>query len=139
MIQRVQSLFLVMVAMCYTLLFFIPIGYLEDKTPFFIYDDYIISAIGLIIITFSFFSILKYDNLAIQKKLALLCCLLSIFFLIATHFKVYADPLDLSIEKIKTTLGVGVLFPVLSILFSYLAFKFIKKDESILKDMDRFR
>ncbi|PKA82239.1 uncharacterized protein DUF4293 [Ulvibacter sp. MAR_2010_11] len=90
----------------------------------------IFGAMGLIII-----SILSYKKRQLQFVLNRLSIIL-IFVLLGVF--VYKS-LNVSGETLVSEKGIGVLFPVISIVFLVLANKAIKRDEDLVKSVDRLR
>ena len=81
------------------------------------------------------FSILKYKNRKLQFVLNRLN-IISNFVLLGVF--VYRT-LTLSGETLVSEKGIGVLFPIISIVFLVLANKAIKRDEDLVKSVDRLR
>ena len=80
-------------------------------------------------------SILRYKNRQNQFVVNRLNMILNLFLL---GFFVYRS-LSLSGENVISEKGIGMLIPVFSIVFLVLANRAIKKDEDLVKSVDRLR
>jgi hypothetical protein len=158
MIQRIQSLFLAIVAIACILLFFFPLAdyynELQGNYKFFIYG--IISmdpepkvlfppyfTIPLIFLTvasfiFSVATILLYKNRPLQIRLCAFNMLTNIVLIMVIFF-FYAT-------KIKTMTQIepdydytGMVLPLVSIIFLVFANRAIRKDDALVKSADRLR
>ncbi len=83
----------------------------------------------------SIISIFRYKNRKSQFMLGRLNIILNFFLL---GFFVYQS-LSLSGETAVSEKGIGMLLPIISIVFLALANKAIKKDEDLVKSVDRLR
>jgi hypothetical protein len=136
MIQRIQTvyLFLVVVFSC-VLPNFLSLGFKEDGTALFFTDQYIYMGLfvgsGLLAIL-SIFSYNKRQNQFVLGRLNMILNLILLGLLVL-------NSLNLSGENKFSVKGIGVLLPILSIVFLVLANKAIKKDEDLVKSVDRLR
>ncbi|MEE9371985.1 MAG: DUF4293 domain-containing protein [Saprospiraceae bacterium] len=138
MIQRVQSIFLFLSTGALGSVFVFPFASSPDKTQeyfsdgiFNVHDDVIL--LGLIVTTViaCFVTIFLYSN----RKLQLNLCLLSLF-LIGGVFGM----LIYSFSQLKDfTFDLGIASPILGFVMTILAYIFIKKDDKLVKSMDRLR
>lgn len=136
MIQRVQSLYLTIVFILNAVIFsllpasdFIFDNILGDNTYMIISILFYSSALLALI------SILKYKNRQLQFVLGRLNMLLNA---VLVGIFVYGS-LNLPGESSFSEKGIGVLLPIISIVFIVIANKAIKKDEDLVKSVDRFR
>lgn len=132
MIQRIQSLYLLLAAVVSGgLSQILPTGF--DKIGVFnapyIYETFIVSAIISLIIIFIF------KNRKLQFVVARLNILLNIILL---GVFVYLA-LSISGEALVSEKGIGRIIPLISIVLLVLANKAIKKDEELVKSVDRLR
>ncbi len=132
MIQRVQSLYLLLAAIISGgLSQILPTGFDEIgvfNTPL-IYEGLLFSAI------FSLLIIFVFKNRKLQFVLGRLNILLNIILL---GVLVYLT-LNLSGETSVSEKGIGRIIPLISIVLLVLANKAIKKDEELVKSVDRLR
>ncbi|MEJ6736183.1 MAG: DUF4293 domain-containing protein [Flavobacteriales bacterium] len=156
MIQRIQTIFLALVVIIGIVSSFLPIMGLSGLEGDFIMNHYktisvidasiltknmgvgvlqglvLIVAIGMIVI---------FKNRSLQIKLGKLNILLISLEIAA--IVMYSDLTKSAIgtnpEEVIVSLKLGVIIPVLSLILTYLAIRFIKKDEALVKSADRLR
>ena len=164
MIQRIQSLFLLIAFIAMILLFFFPIAsiteYTQVKSEALETDYYELSATGfndpspasvpqlsgyafipLIILIIMeliliFYTIFRYKNRMHQLKLVKMGIFINII-LVAGVFLNY--PKLFITSQIDIEPGLGVYFPLISLMFLVIAYRFILKDEKLVKSADRLR
>ncbi|MGO1752271.1 MAG: DUF4293 domain-containing protein [Psychroflexus sp.] len=136
MIQRVQSLYLTIVFILNAVIFnllpasdFIFDNILGNNTYMIVSILFYASALLALI------SIFKYKNRQLQFVLGRLNMLLNA---VLVGIFVYGS-LNLPGESSFSEKGIGVLLPIISIVFIVIANKAIKKDEDLVKSVDRFR
>jgi membrane protease YdiL (CAAX protease family) len=136
MIQRKQSLYLLIVALLAALL---PIWLYLWTNP----AGEQVFAQGEMVAMISFYAsaalaiiaVLLFKNRQNQFVMNRLNMILNLFLL---GFFVYRS-LNLSGETLVSEKGIGMLIPVFSIVFLVLANRAIKKDEDLVKSVDRLR
>lgn len=122
------------VVLCTLPFFALPIGELEGKAFFALAEIWV--AVALVItILLAIISILGYKKRQNQFVINRLNIVLQLFVL---GFFVYRS-LNLSGETAVSEKGIGMLIPVFSIVFLVLANRAIKKDEDLVKSVDRLR
>lgn len=153
MIQRVQSLFLlgvVLLGVCATFLPIVEIagyektmvvnafnasvdGVMVAKSP--------IGYLALVTVVTALGSIFLYKNRSTQIKLCKLNLLLISLFLAASVFisEILIDKNDAVFSDAMANYQIGVGAPFLALILNYLAIRFIKKDEALVKAADRLR
>lgn len=136
MIQRIQTVYLILVALLMvTLYIWFPVLQNEagevvmDRSDFMVMIP-IFGAIALALI-----SILNFKKRQLQFVINRLNIILN-FVLLGVF--VYRS-LSVSGETLVSMKGIGVLIPVISIVFLVLANKAIKRDEDLVKSVDRLR
>jgi len=159
MIQRIQSLFLLVAAVCFGVACFVPIGTINVGEMSFIYspwmllrephselvqETYYIGLLMAILAVISFVAIFFYKNRATQSKI----CMAAIFIcFVLLLLMLYVFP-DVVFAKIIANAKVEyygdgqfpwVLLSFVSLACLYLADKFIKKDEKKVQAADRLR
>ncbi len=150
MIQRIQSIWLLLAALTITSLLFVPISSavidniqytltgtgITEKTPeasnTFINQPLVASVIlaGLI----SLVNIFNFRNRKLQIRIASLNILLTLglSFWLSQLMKTATDLKNIEIQP-------GLFFPMLTIIFTLLAIRGIKQDEKLIKSADRLR
>lgn len=136
MIQRIQSLFLVIVAILTGILpFFFNLWINVDGTEVFANNELLISIAFCASAVLAIWSMVQFKNRKSQFVINRLNMILNVFLL---GFFVYRS-LNLSGETSVSEKGIGMLIPVFSIIFLVLANRAIKKDEDLVKSVDRLR
>ncbi|MGW9687071.1 DUF4293 domain-containing protein [Flagellimonas sp. 2504JD1-5] len=136
MIQRIQTFFLLIVALGSGVLPLVLSLWADaEGVAFFAKNELWISIVFYGIASLALISIFKYKNRQNQFVLNRLNMILNLFLL---GFFVYRS-LNLSGENTISEKGIGMLIPVFSIVFLVLANRAIKKDEDLVKSVDRLR
>ena len=138
MIQRIQSIFLLLSAACLGSNFAFPFAHSDDKTQMYfedglfnIQDNHILLLLIVLTAALAFLTIFLYKYRLWQIRLSLIT-----FLLIGATMGM----LIMSFLNFKEYLfGLGILTPGLALIFSILAYVYIKKDDNLVKSMDRLR
>ena len=150
MIQRKQTIWLLLASIIMLLTFFIPYGiHTETKldttviteTDLVAKGNYILMALSIAFTAFSFFLIFLYGNRKLQMNLCLLALLLAFGVL---GFQLYhASQTSINNKLVVGILGskiyLGVVIPILSAFFIIMAYIGIKGDEKLIRSADRLR
>ena len=137
MIQRIQTIYLLLAFMLTGILpFFIPLWTMSDgKEYFFMQNQVYIVVLGLST-TLSLLSIVSYKKRQNQFVIDRLNIILNLILL---GLFVYRS-LNLSGETIAVSeKGIGMFLPIVAIVLLVIANKAIKKDEDLVKSVDRLR
>ncbi len=136
MIQRIQSIYLLIVAVVAALLpLMVSIWTDAQGNRFFAKDEPWLSITFFISAALAMVAIFLFKNRQNQFVLNRLNMILNLFLL---GFFVYRS-LNLSGGATAPEKGIGMLIPVFSIVFLVLANRAIKKDEDLVKSVDRLR
>lgn len=136
MIQRIQTLYLFLAAgISGGLIFMFPLWTEMDESNVFAIDNYLYLGLFMGSALFSLISIFNFKNRKSQFILGRLNIILN--FILLGIF-VYQS-LNLSGETNVSEKGIGMLLPIFSIVCLVLANKAIKKDEDLVKSVDRLR
>lgn len=136
MLQRIQTIYLFLAALISgVLIFFVSLWTNETGESVFVED--VLVALGLFIgsAVLSFISIFLFNNRKLQFVLGRINILLNFFLLGVFVYWSLSVPGEMEISE----KGIGMFIPVLSIVFLVLANKAIKKDEDLVKSVDRLR
>ncbi|OUR92170.1 hypothetical protein A9Q87_06710 [Flavobacteriales bacterium 34_180_T64] len=136
MLQRIQTVYLLLSAVISAgLIFVFHLWTTQSDQPFYAQDN--LYYIGLFITStvLSLISIFSYKNRKSQFVFGRLNIILN--FILLGLF-VYQS-LNISGEANVSEKGIGILLPIFSIVFLVLANKAIKKDEELVKSVDRLR
>lgn len=136
MIQRIQTLYMLIVAvLAGALPFFASLWTLGNGTIIFAKDELYISMAFYVSAALALIAILLFKNRQTQfvvNRLNMICNLFILGFFVSRS-------LNLSGEITISEKGIGMLIPIFSIVFLVLANRSIKKDEDLVKSVDRLR
>ncbi len=137
MIQRIQTIYLALVFIITgILLFFIPLWILNDGKAYFFMQNQaytIILGLSTMLTLVSIISFKKRQNQFVMGRLNIILNLILLGLFVYRSLNVSGETPAVS-EK-----GIGMFLPVLAIVFLVLANKAIKKDEDLVKSVDRLR
>lgn len=136
MLQRIQTIYLLLAAgVSAGLIHVFELWVTSEDVKVFAFDNIYILSAFLASALLSIISIFKYKNRKSQFMLGRLNIILNFFLL---GFFVYQS-LNISGETAVSEKGIGMFLPIVSIVFLALANKAIKKDEDLVKSVDRLR
>ncbi|MDP2686606.1 MAG: DUF4293 family protein [Aequorivita sp.] len=136
MIQRIQTIYIVIAAIIMGALYmWFPMVLGEDGAVIINRKEPLVLGLIFISIALAIISILSFKKRQLQFVLNRLN-IISNFILLGVF--VYRS-LTLSGETLVSEKGIGVLLPIISIVFLVLANKAIKRDEDLVKSVDRLR
>ncbi len=136
MIQRIQTIYLVIAAIVMGALFmWFPVVLGEGGAVIIDRNEPLVLGLIFVSIALAIISILSFKKRQTQFVLNRLN-IISNFILLGVF--VYRS-LTLSGETLVSEKGIGVLLPIISIVFLVLANKAIKRDEDLVKSVDRLR
>jgi hypothetical protein len=154
MIQRIQTLFLGLVAFIMTLNLFSTIWQADtaDKsillTPFYLSEKTLdgehfhgviyIALLIILIIGISLFSISRFKNRSLQLKLGLGNSVLLCLVVLAYYIVIGKGKTMISADAVAN-FDPGFYLPLIAIILNILANRFIKKDDNLVKSVDRLR
>jgi hypothetical protein len=137
MIQRIQTVYLILAFLVTSvLLLFIPIWTLSDGKLFYFNQDPIYTVIvGLstMLTVVSIISYKKRQNQFVMNRLNIILNLILLGLFVYRSLNLSGETLAVS-EK-----GIGMFLPIVAIVLLVLANKAIKKDEDLVKSVDRLR
>ena len=161
MIQRIQTLFLILYIGALVSTFFFPVWQkisLNDETnsieiivtgyissvdfnngdTSILYDNFIISGLVIMSCIVAAFSIFSYKNRLNQIKLGALNSFLTSVFIIYFLYDIFYNEQYINInDKISFLISFYLIF--LAIFFNFLANRFIRKDELLVRESERIR
>ncbi len=141
MIQRIQSIYLLLAAICMLLMFIAPIETLHAVPANLEVKGYnlqwFIQALIVFTAAILVLSIFQFKNRNLQKRFCFgAVILVGITFLVA-FFGAAATPT--TIKVIAVVYKWGLSLPLISIVFIFLALSGISKDEKLIRSADRLR
>ena len=136
MIQRIQSFYLILVGVNAGVLpFFVNLWSDANGTEIYAANEMLVSMVFYGSALLALWALLLFKN---RKNQFVVNRLNIIFNLFLLGFFVYRS-LNLSGGATVSEKGIGMLIPVFSIVFLFLANRAIKKDEDLVKSVDRLR
>jgi len=136
MIQRIQSIYLI-IAFIVTgaLPFVFPLWKVADAVPFYFMSDIVYTALFGLSTSLSLLSLLSFKKRQNQFVMNRLNMILNLILL---GLFVYRT-LNVSGETAVSEKGIGMFLPIVAIFLLVLANRAIKKDEDLVKSVDRLR
>jgi hypothetical protein len=136
MIQRIQSVYLLLAAgISAGLIYVFHLWITSEGVKTFAKDELLFFGLFLGSAALSLLSIFMFKNRKLQFVLGRLNIILNFILL---GLLVYQS-LNVSGEALVSEKGIGIFIPILSIVLLALANKAIKKDEDLVKSVDRLR
>jgi Zn-dependent protease len=145
MVQRIQSIYLALVALFHFLLFFIPIFTWDRSTvgePGFwtMTASYTIpfTILNILIILFSIFVITQYKSRKKQRNLVFMLAAIIMVFVALCMFQMFRITTTSQYAFIPSR-SFGMFLQLTSIILCLFASRRIKKDDDLVKSVDRIR
>lgn len=152
MIQRIQSIYLLLAAIVVMITYYVPIAiFVENNTTYNLYACHILhpetkqavlsvvpmAVLPLLSLFFSVFAIFKFKNRSFQIKLGKLNMLILIT-LMAVQV-IYFIRLSKILSQAEASPFISAAAPLLALILVLLANRAIKKDDNLVKSADRIR
>ena len=147
MIQRIQTVYLIISVLLLSLLFFLPIADIALDGMIYLFDfrgislngtlhtnGYLVSILIGIVIILHGIAIFSYQNRIRQMRLIVFAVLLMLGLVGLFYFFTYY-----SYPGAQVSFKISAVFPTISIILDYLAIRAIKKDEALIRSIDRIR
>ena len=160
MLQRVQSIFLLGVALCMGLLLVTDIweetlpdqnrrieldayaletaSLSDGESRTVVQNTWFIAAFATLSAIVAFYEIFRYKNRLTQLKLGFLNVLLMMVVLGSTVYFIFEGE-TLSANATQGDFEIGIYLPGLALIFNLLANRFIRRDEQLVRSVDRLR
>ncbi|HEX8015683.1 MAG TPA: DUF4293 domain-containing protein [Flavobacterium sp.] len=136
MIQRIQTIYLLLTFLVTgVLLFFVPLWTINGKPFYFMQDQVYTVLLGLstMLTIISIISYKKRQNQFVMGRLNIILNLILLGLFVYRSLNLSGEVATVS-EK-----GIGMFLPIVAIVLLVLANKAIKKDEDLVKSVDRLR
>lgn len=145
MIQRIQSIFYLLAALCAAGLFFLPLAssdksaspFLEDKI-FNVQDHIALLIITGLAVLLPLITIFLFKNRPLQIKLGALGLLFPLL-VAGAGIWMFLKSGTAEIESAAVSQEFGLFLPIGVVIFGILANRFVKKDDELVKSSDRLR
>lgn len=145
MIQRIQTIFLLLAGAAFGALFALPFATSDKTSPdllsdrtFDVMDNPILMILAGVGVLVSLISIFMFKNRKTQIKLGYIMIILGILIPIAAYLLFTNEAPNIP-EEANISDGIGAYIPFAAIILALLANRFIKKDDKLVKSMDRLR
>ena len=160
MIQRIQTIFLLLSSICMILFLFLPVWLKTDPDTgefYKVFSTYLFhqaqkesnteliflpyaysGGIAVMSILISWIEIFKYKNRLTQIKLGALNSLLMTGSLVLLVYFTYKAQSDI-LPNILGVYKIGLFMPAAALIWNSIANRFIRKDEKLVKSVDRIR
>ncbi len=146
MIQRIQSIFLFLASSSLGSLFLNPVSFADFTEPnpsvpasldgfLNIYDDKIMLGATIVAIALSLLTLFLFKNRPNQIRFAWTMMAVTVVLI---GLAVWDIQTISAIVPLKMT-GIGFIFSALAIIFGFLAIRYIRKDELLVRSADRLR
>jgi peptidoglycan/LPS O-acetylase OafA/YrhL len=137
MIQRVQTIYLILTfAVTSILMFFVPLWITADTKPYYFMQNQlyvILLGLSTMLTIVSIISYKKRQNQFVMGRLNIILNLILLGLFVYHSLNLSGETPAVS-EK-----GIGMFLPIVAIVLLVLANKAIKKDEDLVKSVDRLR
>lgn len=137
MIQRIQTVYLLLVIVAIVAFIFVPFGGIEiegTKGILIIKEIVVFLVLSLIVGTIALIAIFLFHNRKLQMRIVLINIIVTI-----TLIGMFIYGLIAHVGLSKYTFGAGAVFPLFVLFFNLLAYNGIKSDDKLVKSMDRLR
>lgn len=138
MIQRIQTVYLFLAFVLMMGLFIFPIYITNQGADEFYIDEHTsLVVLTLAVSLVSLGDIFLYKNRQLQMNLVWLGVVLDLAFIGLTSYYYYQDVLEESVAAIS--FDVGVALPIIVLILLFMAYSGIRKDEKLVRSLDRLR
>lgn len=136
MIQRIQSLYIVVAILLNGVLsFYLPLWITSDNVEIYALSQPVAISLFLLSVLISLITLFSFKKRKRQFVLGRINIILNFVLVGVFAYWTLSLPGEMDISE----KGIGMLLPIISIVFIALANKAIKKDEDLVKSVDRLR
>ena len=155
MIQRIQTVYLLLVAGLFFALLFLPLAVIQSSDVLYlfevtglkrltlerelVYPAWSLLAIDAIIILLSFVCIFMYKRRILQMRICIYNTLLMVGFCLLAGFYFWHFSQSSNLPGLKINFRIWASFPVIAIILNYLAIRNIGADEAMVRSLERLR
>lgn len=142
MIQRIQTIYLLLAAGCGVLSWVIPFGKIEwlnqPTTAYVANDSFWLTLLMIVSILLALIAIFLFKNRKLQFRLCIFGILAGLAALVLEYQIVHTHQSQPALIQ-RAYYWIGLALPVLIMLFFLLAARGIRKDEKLVRSLDRLR
>jgi ABC-type branched-subunit amino acid transport system permease subunit len=113
-------------------------GFLSDK-KFDIFDNPLLTVLAVAGMLSSLVAVFLFKNRIFQLRLNYLAMVAAVLVVVAAIVLFYNEAKMIFDKKQEIADSFGLYLPFISIVLGFFAAKYIRKDEKVVKDMDRLR
>lgn len=155
MLQRIQTIYLILTAVCVFMLYFFPFGYVKIVDDVFqyglngmditidgetkVFNNIPFNILVPVIGCFSILSLFLYKKRKVQLQLGRLSYLLHLTLIVLMFFALDGASDELPNNDVAHIGYTGIYFPIASLAFIFLANRSIKRDEELVQSLNRIR
>ena len=155
MIQRIQTIYLLLVAGLFIALLFLPFAVIQSGDVLYrfqvsglhsttmqtelIYPAWSLMAIAAIIVLLSFIIIFTYKKRVLQIRMCIYNALLMIGFCALAGFYIWQFSKAPELTGMKINFSFWASFPIVALVLNYLAIRNIGADETMVRSLERLR
>jgi hypothetical protein len=156
MIQRIQTVYLLIVAGLFIALMFLPMAVVQlggrlysfdvsglntmnMQPAALIYPTWSLMVIAMIIILLSFVIIFMYKKRILQMRMCVFNALLMIGFCALFGFYIWQLDRSPELPDMKLNIRIWAALPVIALILNYLAIRNIGTDEALVRSLERLR
>ena len=155
MIQRIQTVYLLLVAGLFIALLFLPLAVIQTAEAQYafgsdglrsmvtpeelVYPAWSLMAIAVIIILLSFIIIFIYKKRILQIRMCVYNALLMIGFCALAGFYIWQFSKSPELTGMKINFRFWASFPIVALILNYLAIRNIGADETMVRSLERLR
>lgn len=153
MLQRIQTVYLLIIVALMTAILFLPLAVLQSGDQLFTFDAFGVStmdaqaelvyptwglfALDVIILLLAFWTIFLFKKRILQIRLCVFNAILMLGFY--ALFAFFYWNLSDQKETLSLHLKIALSFPLISLILDYLAIRNIGADEALVRSLDRLR
>lgn len=139
MIQRIQTVWLLVAAVFMAGLFYFPFYKFPASEPLTVGKNYLAIVLTGVSVILSIVAIFDFKNQKNQIKLCWLNVLCSVLLLVWLFYSVHRQEAAMTQPNSGGYYWIGAFLPLICIIFLFMARRGIKKDIHLVKSMDRLR
>ena len=155
MIQRIQTVYLLIVASLFIALMFLPLAIIQSGDTLYSFDvtglniltqqsvlafpTWSFMILAAIIILLSFVIIFMHKKRILQIRMCVFNTILIIGFCALFGFYLWQFGKSSALPDMTVSLRVWAAFPIISIILNYLAIRSIGADEALIRSLERLR
>ncbi len=152
MIQRIQTVYFILIAGLMLAMLFLPLGEASGDTGLvmkangifqrsgdLLYATWILYAFVILVALDALSAIFLYKNRPLQIKCSYVNCIQILLVYGLFFFYHYSFFSKEQYEYYETTMFITLAFPAVALILNFLAIRGIKKDEKLIKSLDRIR